>query len=594
LKRGILFLGIALSLIFFSRIVSAEPLVSAVSVEGNNTVVSEHILAAVKTKIGEVLSQQQVKDDIEAIYNLGFFSFVDAKFAPLSGGVEVTFQVKENPIVKEIHFHGNTVYSDEELTKLVFTTPGSIFNRVFFRHDLQRIKEKYDQDGYVLTRVTDVGVEGGIIDVTLVEPKIGDIIIQGNTRTKTYVIERCFKLKKGDNFNSTLIRHAINKVNSLGFFDDVNVGFEPGEDPEYTNIIVTVEEARTSNVGFSIGHGTSSGWSGGISYGDKNWAGKGHDASVGFEVGDDEQYWISYKEPYMDSEHYAWKVGVYKRNWDDREYWNDGYEALEYDENKVGGYFGFGKKFARQDKLSWYLTFDWHDTDISDIKAGDDLAEWEERHPKETSGDLLKERYVDGTVFSTLVTLTNNNLDPYLSYRDGDIEDLNIEKAWEILGGEHNFTKYWFTVRYYMPFTALSEFLDVNVGDKDNPPILAARARIGYSSGTVPLAEQYEIGGGTTLRGYDDDEFKGDEMLLANFELRLPIDKNFNFVVFYDTGNAWGGNQYDSNAGSISFSDLHDSYGMGVRVKTPLGNLRLDFAEGDDDNKTHFGFGEMF
>ena len=587
MKRGILFAGIVLSLILFSQIVSAEPLVSVVNVEGNDKVVSAHILAAVKTKAGEVLSQKQVKDDVEAIYNLGFFSFVDVKFAPLSGGVEVTFQVKENPVVKEIHFHGNTVYSDEELTKLVFTTPGSIFNRVFFRHDLQRIKEKYDSDGYVLTRVVDVGMENGIIDVSLVEPKIGDIIIQGNTRTKTYVIERYFMLKKGDIFNSTLIRHAINKVNALGFFDDVNVGFEPGDDPEYTNIIVTVEEARTSNVGFSIGHGTSSGWSGGISYGDKNWGGKGHDASVGFEVGDDEQYWISYKEPYMDSEHYAWKAGVYKRYWDDREYWDDGYEALEYDENKVGGYFGFGKKFAHQDKLSWYLTFDWHDTDISNVTSGDDLKEWEEHHTGETSGDLIKERYVDGTVFSTLITLTNNNLDPYLSYRDGHIEDLNVEKAWEILGGEYDFTKYWLTVRYYTPLTILSEFFDINMGDKDNPPIVAARARIGYSAGEIPLAERYEIGGGTTLRGYDDDEFKGDEMLLANLELRMPIDKNFNFVVFYDTGNAWE----DDN---ISFSDLHDSYGMGVRVKTPLGNLRLDFAEGDDGNKTHFGFGEMF
>jgi outer membrane protein insertion porin family len=56
-------------------------------------------------------------------------------------------------------------------------------------------------------------------------------------------------------------------------------------------------------------------------------------------------------------------------------------------------------------------------------------------------------------------------------------------------------------------------------------------------------------------------------------------------VLFYDTG-------YASN--DFSFSDVNDSVGFGIRVKTPLGNLRLDVAEGDYETFTHFGFGELF
>ena len=55
--------------------------------------------------------------------------------------------------------------------------------------------------------------------------------------------------------------------------------------------------------------------------------------------------------------------------------------------------------------------------------------------------------------------------------------------------------------------------------------------------------------------------------------------------VFYDIGNA------DSK---MDWGDLHDDYGLGIRVKTPFGNLRLDYAYGDDENKTYFGFGEIF
>ena len=58
-------------------------------------------------------------------------------------------------------------------------------------------------------------------------------------------------------------------------------------------------------------------------------------------------------------------------------------------------------------------------------------------------------------------------------------------------------------------------------------------------------------------------------------------------MVFYDVGNAW----LDEG---IDFSDLHDAWGLGVRVKTPLGNFRVDYAQGETENRTHFGFGEMF
>lgn len=563
--------------------VASAALVSEVNVEGNQEVVTKHILGAVRTKVGDTLDQEQVKEDVEAIYDLGFFSFADARFNPSSGGVAVTFVVRENPIVESVNFEGNTVYNDEQLNELVFTAPGTVFNRVFFRHDLRRIKEKYDDDGYVMMKIADVQIEQGNINVSILEPKIGDVIIQGNTKTKSFVIERQIKFEKGDLFNATILRHSINKINSLGYFEDVSVGFEPSEESsEYTNIIITVQETKTGNIGLTIGHGSSSGWSGGISYGDTNWAGKGHKAEIGFELGDNEQYWVYYQEPYMDGEHFAWKIGAYKKFFEEREFWDENQEQFEFDEDRTGGYIGFGKKFPNDEKLSWYLNLDWRDTEISNVN----LVNATENE----KDDYLEENFIDGTIFSTPVTFTYNNLDPYLSYPDGDVEEVTIEKAWEVLGGEYDFAKYWGTVKYYVPITGIGDIFDLSLGTEDNPTIFASRIRAGFSSGTIPFVELYEVGGSKTLRGYEDDYRKGDEMILGNFEIRVPIDNNFKAVVFYDTGNAWN----TSDGEDFSFSDLYDSYGFGIRVKTPLGNLRVDYGEGEDESKTHFGFGEMF
>jgi len=130
-----------------------SPLVVGVGVRGNSEVVDEHILSVVGTKIGEPLDQDQIQEDIDAIYGLGFFSLVDVSVTPQMGGAYVEFQVVENPVIEKVIFTGNTVFTDEELMELLFTRPGAIFNRVFFRHDLQRVTEKYEKAGYTMVRV---------------------------------------------------------------------------------------------------------------------------------------------------------------------------------------------------------------------------------------------------------------------------------------------------------------------------------------------------------------------------------------------------------------------------------------------------------
>ncbi len=546
-------------------------------VEGNRTVVASHILSVVSTKVGDPADEEALRKDAEAIYELGFFSVSEVKFVPQSGGIKVTFVVQENPEVQELRFTGNTVYNQDQLRALCFTSPGSVFNRVFFRNDLQRIKEKYQKDGYVMMRVQDVQIQDGVVAVTILEPRLGEIIIQGNKKTKDYVIRRQLKLKQGDLFNATILRHSLNRIQGMGYFEDVNVGFEPSEDPSVVNMVLTVEEGRTNKIGFSIGHGSQSGWSGGINYQDTNWQGLGTKFSVGFETGRREQYWASYEQPFMDQETYAWKVGAYKRKWEEQDEYEKGQWKFQYDQEKTGAYVGVGKKFKGNDQLSWYLTLDWHKVENT-ILSGD-----------VTPQDLVE--LEDGTNFSVTGSLTRNTLDPYLSYPRGDVEILSVEQGIAALGGDWDYTKYWLEARYYTPLFGLMDFLEMDFGfTEDNPLLFAARVRAGSSSGTVPWAEMYTLGGADTLRGYDDDYFRGEEVLLGNFELRIPMEQNLSLVFFYDVGKAWK----KSLGESFSFSDLQSDKGIGLRVKTPIGNLRVDFAQGDDENQTNFGFGEMF
>ncbi|MCX7829023.1 MAG: BamA/TamA family outer membrane protein, partial [Thermanaerothrix sp.] len=181
-------------------------------------------------------------------------------------------------------------------------------------------------------------------------------------------------------------------------------------------------------------------------------------------------------------------------------------------------------------------------------------------------------------------------LDPYLSYPKGDVETLNFEKGLSGLGGDWDYTKYWLEARYYVPLFKIMDYLDFGSKSEDNPLLFAVRVRAGWGEGDVPWGEMYVVGGANTLRGYKDNYFRGEEMALVNAELRLPVDDNISLVFFYDAGKAW---KKSDNQG-MDLSDLASSKGIGVRIKTPLGNMRLDFAQGDDENRTHFGFGDLF
>ncbi len=148
-----------------------------------------------------------------------------------------------------------------------------------------------------------------------------------------------------------------------------------------------------------------------------------------------------------------------------------------------------------------------------------------------------------------------------------------------MLGGSSNFDKYSGDIRRYYP-----------VGPKDT---FATRLLVGTITGSPPYLEEFMIGGTESLRGYQTDQFVGTNLALLNTEFRVPMGKKLIGVAFVDVGDAWGGPTAAETEGDISFT-AHVGYGLGVRVATPIGPLRLDFGLGSGGVQTHFGISQMF
>jgi outer membrane protein insertion porin family len=129
------------------------------------------------------------------------------------------------------------------------------------------------------------------------------------------------------------------------------------------------------------------------------------------------------------------------------------------------------------------------------------------------------------------------------------------------------------------------------------PWIYASRLSLGTSFGQPPFLDQYFVGGtgANMLRGYADDRFPGKHHLIWNNELRVPLSLAVSGVAFVDVGDAWGGD-YAATFGDAKMK-LRAGYGVGLRVMTPIGPFRFDYAmptTSGSKAQFHLGIGASF
>ena len=568
------------------------PVIEEIRIAGRKASNENDAISVLTARPGMEASQEVVQQDLKSLYALGFYSDVQASFSDGKKGKVLTYHVRENPPIKEIVFEGITTHTPAQLQEMILTKPGAMFNRLFFDADVKRITERLHAAGYSLTSVRDVQYRDGIIYVYFIEPKFNDLIIQGNKFTKTPVIARRFPIKKGAIFNAQPVNLGVSRLRSSGIFSDINVGFQDAPNqPGYVDVIVSVIEQKTGQVNVSASYGNDNGTSFGASYKEINVGGNAQTAELSASFGDNRGYRIAYADPFSNKNRVGWEVDLYHTDNKDLTYKHyDGknrFDAFDYQEKKTGMTVAVTKPLSKKDdKWSISLITDYHKSkDTFKGAAGghsnaQSLAYFDSIVGGNGTGVL------DSKVFSTTLMAYYNGLKPTVPYTQGMRFSASVEHAWKIFGSDWDYTKYMMELAWYLPIK-LHEHL--HIGTANNPVVLAGRIRAGGSSEELPFSEQYTLGGSNSLRGYDSGDFKGDEMFLANTELRVPINRDLTLVGFYDMGNAWS----KKLGTSFSLSDLKGAGGVGIRVRTPMGRVRLDVSHGNE-TRWNFGFGDLF
>ncbi|WP_148215657.1 BamA/TamA family outer membrane protein [Acaryochloris marina] len=586
-----------------------EVLVSEVLVEGVDGDLAINAYEAISTRPGQTTTRSQIQSDINAIFGTGFFSNVRAEPSDTPLGVRVTFFVQPNPTLQSVQVAGNQVLTQEKVDEIFQSQYGKILNLRDLQAGVTRVNKYYQDEGFVLGQV--VGVPqvdpDGTVTLQVAEGVVEDIDVRyinedgepTKGKTRKFIITREMRTEPGLPLNRNKLQTDLQRVFGLGLFEDVKVALEPGQDPRKVVVNLNVQERSTASFSAGAGFSSRSGFFGTGSFTQNNLGGNNQTLSVQAQAGTREFLFdAGFSDPWIagDPNHSSYSINIFNRLT----------LPLVFDEgpievdlpngdtprvNRLGISGVFNRPFTTDlDNLrqAWtgsigfrYQRISIRDSDFS-ISPVDEL------------GNALS---FSGTGNDDLLTvqlgigrdLRDDPADPTKGYA----LRFGLEQSAPIGSGSILLTRLRGSFSYFVPIK-LTNFTE-------GPQALAFNVQAGTVLGDLPPYEAFSLGGSSSVRGYGEGDLgSGRSFMQATAEYRFPL---INFlggvgaVLFFDVGSNLGTQSNVPGQPGIvrGKPGVGFGYGIGVRVKTPIGPVRLDYGINDDgDNQFHFGFGQRF
>jgi outer membrane protein insertion porin family len=213
-----------------------EVIVKEIDIRGLKTIPADDVRRVINTQIDKPLDPDVLRQDISAIYGLGFFSEdIRALREPLDGGIRVVFELKENPVISEISIVGNRKISRKSIDAVVPVEKNKILKTLSVLRTKEAIEKLYADGGYHQAKV-DVAVEQiepgkARLNITIDEGErilITDVIFRGNKSIPGWRL-RLVMANKGswlffrNYFDRLTFRDDLENIAALyrskGFFD---------------------------------------------------------------------------------------------------------------------------------------------------------------------------------------------------------------------------------------------------------------------------------------------------------------------------------------------------------------------------------------
>jgi outer membrane protein insertion porin family len=537
-----------------------------------------------------VLEEETLDDDrkrLEAFYSTNGYVRAKAGVPEISvskdgKSIAIVMPIEEGNVYKigKIDFSGDLIFPTEVLQKDLLSKSGNTFNSSLYRDDVLMLTDLYQDKGYAfadITPLTLIDDNDRKVDITFNIAKGNEIFVNrinilGNTRTRDKVIRRELRLAEGDLYSGTAMKRSKERLTNTQYFKEVDLKVVKTEDPNRINIDTTVEEKPTGTFNMGIGYSTSEKAvvSGSISQ--QNLLGTGRklffNASIGSVTND---FNLSFVDPYIFDLNLSAGINFshYTRDMD------------SYDWSQTGGSLTLTRPMTEFTKLSGRYRYE--KGDVSNIEPD--------------AGSYIASQAGTTTISSVTLGLTRNTIDNVMNPTRGSNALLSFELAGGIFGGQADFYKAVASYGRYFP----AGFWDSQFFVRGTAGTLGS-----YNGSTIPVYENFFVGGLTTVRGFkygeagplDDngDAIGGKNEMFFNFEWIFPVYAPIGLkgVLFFDVGHGF------NNDKGFLLDGARTSAGAGIRWFSPFGPVRLEIGfnlnpkKGENRSVFDFAMGSQF
>ncbi len=510
--------------------------------------------------------------------------------SPEKDSISVTVNVTEGQryVVSGVQLQGNYLEREDEFKSLVKIRAGEPYNADEVAETTKAFSDYFSNFGFAFARVEAVPqIDRETNRVALVlqaEPSrrayVRRISVAGNNRTRDEVIRREFRQFESSWYDGDKIKLSRDRVDRLGYFTEVGVETQevPGA-PDQVDLVVSVVEKPTGSL--QLGAGFSSAEKIALSFAIKQENVFGSGNYLGVEVNTSKYrrtLVFSTTNPYFTPDGVSRTLDLYYRT--DKPYEDQGgnYELVT-----KGASIRFGVPFSETDTV-----FFGGGLEGISIKPGTNIP---------AAYLSYAESYgYNSTSVPLTIGWTRDDRDSALAPNAGRYQRLNSE--WSVAGD----------ARYLRANYQYQQYVPLN-----KKFTLAFNGELGLGKGLggrpFPVFKNFYSGGLGSVRGFDQgtlgprdvtgSSLGGPKKVTLNAELIAPFpgagnDRTLRVFTFVDVGNVYG------DGDKISFSDMRASAGVGLSWISPLGPLRIAFAQpvrkfaGDRIQKLQFQIGTSF
>ena len=604
-------------------------LVGEVLVIGAEADLQTEVYRVIRTQPGRTTTRSQLQEDINAVFATGFFQNVKATPSDTPLGVRVTFEVQPNPVLKSVQLEGARVVPAKVVSDIFTPQYGTTLNLRQLQTGIQALTKWYQDNGYVLAQVVNVPrvapdgsvtleVAEGVVEglqVRFVNKQGEDKDAKGNPirgRTRDFIVTREFELKPGDVFNRKTAEQDLQRAFGLGIFEDIKLSLSPGQDPRKVIVVANVTEKNTGNIGVAGGFSSASGLFGSVSYQQQNVGGNNQKLNAEVQIGQRDQLFdLSFTDPWIGGDPFrtSYTVNLFRRRT----------ISLVFDGGKpevnlpngdrprvlrTGGGITFNRPLDRNPfkRAEWNASLGLQYQRVSIRDADGKLSR------RDSLGNLLS---FDPSGKDDLITarlgFVRDRRNNFLTPTSGSVLSFSTEQSVPLGSGSILFNRLRANYSFYIPvrltrLTPGCRNRPLKIGEKPPtggcPQALAFNLQGGTVLGDLPPYEAFPLGGTNSVRGYDEGYVgSGRSYLQATAEYRFPVFSVISGALFIDgaTDLGTGKNVPGNPAGVRGKPGSGFGYGIGVRVQSPLGPIRIDFGINDQGgNNIRFGFGERF